>query len=231
MKELKRGEYSNDWPPEEFSVSHLDVSRDQLNKFKIMIENNAGETEIADFLKSNKGVLINGLREFKTGHHAAWVIPEQTVRPPMTKSQKGLKPDYILGGLSSDGFSWFVLELKGANEMILTESNNILYFGSVANKAICQTIEYIDYCASAQSYLRDTLKLNDFREPKGFLLIGRETEFSNNPRREKFKSAWNRFMGHKVEIRTYDSLLRWVVSVVEHKEQGPTANNGMNSGC
>lgn len=106
---------------------------------------------------------------------------------------------------------------------------NILYFGSVANKAICQTIEYIDYCASAQAYLRDTLKLKDFREPKGFILIGREIEFSNDSRREKFKSAWNRFMGHKVEVRTYDSLLRWIVGVVEDREKSPTANNGMNS--
>ena len=231
MKIIKPGEwkYPNDWPPEEFSASHLDVTRDQLNTFKSIVESNAGETEIVDFLKNNKGVFVNSLRDFKTGHNAAWIIPKQMVRPPMTESQKGLIPDYILGGLSSDGFSWFVLELKGANEKILTESNNILYFGSVANKAICQTIEYIDYCASSQAYLRDTLQLKDFREPKGFILIGREIEFSDDSRREKFKSAWNRFMGHKVEIRTYDSLLRWIGSVVEHKEQSLTANNGMNS--
>ena len=95
MKELKRCEYPNDWPPEEFSESHLDVSREQLNTFKSMIENNAGETAIVEFLKSNKGLLVNGLREFKTGNHSAWVIPKQTIRPPFTKSQKGLIPDYI----------------------------------------------------------------------------------------------------------------------------------------
>lgn len=231
MEFKKPGEwkYPNDWPPEEFSASHLDVSRDQFNTLKSMIECNAGETEIADFLINNKGALVNSLRSFNTGHHAAWVIPKQIVRPPMTESQKGLIPDYILGGLNSDGFSWFVLELKGANEKILIESNNSLYFGSVANKAICQTIEYIDYCASAQSYLRDSLKLTNFREPKGFILIGREIEFSGDSRREKFKSAWNRFMGHKIEIRTYDSLLRWIVSVLDDKEKRAAANNVINS--
>lgn len=229
FKKTGEGKYPDDWPPEEFSASHLDVSRDQFNTLKSMIESKAGETEIADFLKSNKGVLVNSLRLFNTGHHAAWVIPKQMVRPPMTGSQKGLIPDYILGGKNSDGFCWFVLELKGSNEKILTESNNSLYFGSVANRAICQTIEYIDYCASAQAYLRDSLKLTSFREPKGFILIGREIEFLSDSRREKFKSAWNRFMGHKVEIRTYDSLLREIESVVDCKIKGAAANKVINS--
>ncbi len=218
-KKPEEWQYPNHWPPEEFCSNHLDVSREQLGLLKDLVQKNAGETEIAGFLKENKSVLVNGLRSFKTGHHSAWVIPKQMVRPPMTEQQKGLIPDYILGGLSSDGFSWFVLELKGANEKILTKTNNTLYFNSVTNKAICQTIEYIDYCASAQAYLRDTLKLTDFREPKGFILIGREEEFIDDSRRMQFKSAWNRLMGDKVEIRTYDSLLRWVRSVVETKEK------------
>jgi len=64
--------------------------------------------------------------------------------------QKGLIPDYIVGGCSSGGFNWFVLELKGADRQMLTASNNYLYLSSAANKAIGQVIEYIDYCASAQ---------------------------------------------------------------------------------
>jgi hypothetical protein len=229
FKKPEEWEYPKDWPPEKFMASHLDVTRKQLDELKRLIESDAGETDIANFLISNKGVLVNSLRSFSTGHHGAWIIPKQMVRPPLIESQKGLIPDYILGGKNSDGFSWYVLELKGANEKILTESNNSLYFGSVANKAIGQIIEYIDYCASAQSYLRDSLKLSNFREPKGFILIGREKEFSGDSRREKFKSAWNRFMGHKVEIRTYDSLLRWIVSVVEDKERKAAAGNTTNA--
>jgi len=210
--------YPDDWPPEEFTVSHLEVSRAQLEHLESLVEDNAGERAIARFLKDNKSVLVNSLRIFHTGHHEAWVIPEQMVRPPLTESKKGLKPDFILGGLSSEGIKWCVLELKGADVDLLQEtSNRILSFGSCANRAICQTIEYIDYCASAQVHLRDTLKLKDFREPNGLILIGRETEFSNDSRRQQFKSAWNRLMGHKIELRTYDSLLRIVRSVVGSK--------------
>ena len=132
----------------------------------------------------------------------------------MTGVHKGLIPDYILGGRSSGGFEWFVLELKGVNHTLFIESKKLLYLSSTANKAVCQTIEYIDYCSSIQSHLRDSFKLTDFRGPKGLILLGREDEFSKSKRREALKAAWNRFMGNKIEIRTYDSMLRHVRSEV-----------------
>ncbi|MFQ5685403.1 MAG: Shedu anti-phage system protein SduA domain-containing protein [Candidatus Scalindua sp.] len=219
MKELIRNYYPDDWPPEDYKVNHLEANRKQLENLKALIGDNASETKIENFLKTNKNILANILRLLNTGNQGAWNIPKQVVRPHGPHNQKGHIPDYILGGLSSNGLEWYVLELKGANQKILKETNNILCFSSDANKAICQVIEYIDYCTEAQAYLRDTLKLKDFREPKGLILIGRETEFSNDNRREKFKSAWNRFMKHKIEIRTFDSLLREVESIVNCTEK------------
>ena len=131
-----------------------------------LLDGSAQETEIDKFLRKNPSVFVHGLREFNTAHHGAWVIPQQAIRPPMHNTQKGLIPDYILGGRSSGGFNWFVVELKGASHQMLTESNQWLFFSSVANNAIGQVVEYIDYCASAQSFLRDSLGLTDFREPK-----------------------------------------------------------------
>lgn len=219
MKKITRNYRPDDWPPEDYEVNHLKANRKQLESLKALVESNASETEIENFLKNNKNILANILRLLNTGHQGAWGIPKQVMRPHGPGNQKGHIPDYILGGHSSNGFEWYVLELKGANQKILTETSNRLYFGSDANKAICQVIEYIDYCAEVQVYLRDTFKLKDFREPKGLILIGRETEFSNDKRREKFKSAWNRFMRHKIEIRTFDSLIREVGSIVNNKEK------------
>ncbi|WLE99306.1 MAG: DUF4263 domain-containing protein [Candidatus Electrothrix communis] len=160
-------------------------------------------------LKSNPAVLVNCLKFLKSGNHGAWVIPQQQIKPSVGKSDKGHIPDYILGGNSSDGFSWFVLELKGVeHKLFKVDGNKKLYLTSVLNAAVCQTLEYIDYCAEHQSYLRDGLKLNDFREPKGLILIGKEGEVENDSRLQKAKAAWNRYLGPKIEIRTYDSLLR-----------------------
>ena len=55
-------------------------------------------------------------------------------------------------------------------------------------------------------------------EKKGLILVARESEFSGDPRREKFKSARNRLMGHRIEIIAYDAILRYVRSEVEFKE-------------
>ncbi len=214
--------YPDGWPPEEFFVSHTSVTRKQLDQFELLLENNASETELDKFLRNNPSVLANSLRPLSTGHHGVWVISQQTIRPSMSATHKGLIPDFIVGGRNSGGFSWFVMELKGADREMLNEKNNYLYFSPTANHAIGQVIEYIDYCASAQSFLRDTMHLTEFREPKGLIIIGRQSEFSKNARREKFKSAWNRFMGHKIEIRTYDAILRYVRSEVELQE-GKTA--------
>ena len=66
----------------------------------------------------------------------------------------------------------------------------------------------MDYCSSAQSYLRDTLRLNDFREPEGCLIVGRESELLEDPRKQSLKAAWNRLSGGRLQIRTYDAFIR-----------------------
>ena len=211
--------YPNDWPPEEFYADHWKITKDQASKLEELIEKNVNETQIDKFLRVNPNILVNCLSSFSTGHHGAWVIPQQQIKPSMVSKHKGLIPDYIIGGKSSDGFEWFVLEMKGISDRLFTKSGKLLYLSSVLNKAICQTMEYIDYCSSQQSYLRETLRLTDFREPKGLILIGRENEFANDERSKQLKAAWNRYLGNKIEIRSYDSMLRYVKSEIELKEK------------
>jgi len=206
--------YPDDWPPRDYFVQFNKVTPDQLGEFRKLLQNSAEETQINEFLKNNPEVLVNILDFLQTGYHGAWIVHQQIIRPPQPEVQKGLKPDMIIGGKNSDGFSWCILDLKGSNEALFTESNNNLRLSSVANKGIIQVLEYIDYCAYAQNYLRDTLKLTNFREPKGLILLGREEEFNNNIRRQDLKAAWN---GHStIKVRTYDSLLRTVERVVEN---------------
>jgi hypothetical protein len=100
------------------------------------------------------------------------------------------------------------VELKGADAPMFSQSSSKLAFSPVVNRGICQLLEYIDYCASAQAYLRDTLRLTGFREPGGFLIVGRGSEFERDLRRQQIKAAWNRRMGDAIEIRSWDGLIR-----------------------
>jgi hypothetical protein len=205
-------------PPEELFVSYSSVTRTQLEQFEFLLDNNSSGTELDKFLRDNPSVLVNSLRALKTGYDGAWVISQELIRPSVSAIENGLIPDFIVGGCNSCGFGWFVLELKGADQQVLTESDNYLHFSSTVNRAIGQVVEYLDYCASAQSFLRDSLCLTDFVGAKGLIIVGRESEFSDDPRRKKFRSAWNRLMGHRIEIITYDAILKYVRSEVEFKE-------------
>jgi len=49
--------------------------------------------------------------------------------------------------------------------------------------------------------------LPDFREPNGLIIMGTEDEFKNI-RKKKLKAAWNRLLPKRLEIRTYNWLLR-----------------------
>ena len=205
-------------PPKELFVAYSSVTRAQLEQFEFLLDKNSSETELENFLRDNPSVFVNSLKVLKTGYDGAWIISQQLIRSSMNAVEHGLIPNFIVGGCNPCCFGWFVLEFKGADQQVLTESNDCLCFSSTVNMAIGQVVEYIDYCASAQSFLRESLCLTDFREPKGLIIVGRESEFSDDPRREKFKSAWNRLMGHRIEIITYDAILRYVRSEVEFKE-------------
>ena len=204
--------WKKDWPAKEFFASQHDVSEEQYLRFKELIESRSGETDIEKFLATNKEVLSLSLFLFSTGHHATWIFLKQHIRPA-SGATGGMIPDYLMAGLSSDGFSWWVLELKGANHDAFKTQEKRVFLSPEANKGICQLMNYIDVSTRSQGYLRDELKLNGYREPKGILLIGTDQESSNEQVRE-FKGAWNR-LNPRIQIRSYSALLNIVKSKIE----------------
>jgi hypothetical protein len=209
-------DYPDGWPPKEYFVNQNNVTRKQLDEFKTLIQKDAGETEIDNFLKANLEVLSISLDFFKTGHHGAWILTQQEIKP--TTTLPGLIPDLLIGGKSSDGFQWWVLDLKGANDSIFSESGPRVHFQSKVNMGIFQVLEYMNYCAKNQAYLRDSMSLVGLREPKGLLLIGREGEMANDQRRQELKRAWNN-LSDKLQVRTYDAFLRAVETKVNWCEK------------
>ncbi len=193
------------------------VSRKQLHGFSELISKNSGEREIDRYLKENLEVLACCLKYESTGHHGTYVIPQQSIKLP-SKSNKGLKPDYLFAGDSSDGLAWFVLELKGAGERIFDERSGRLAFSNCANSGVFQLLDYIDYCTENQVFLQQTLGIKEFREPRGILLMGRSTEMEDSASRKRMKRAWNNLTSRKLQIRTYDSLLRGIDEIIRFKE-------------
>jgi len=208
LNEKWRKKIDHDWPPSENKISRREATTEQLNEFKYLIKHRAGETEIHEFLEENSVIFGFALRDYGTGHHGLWVHSKQVIQSRIkNRNVRGLIPDFIIGGENSNGHQWFVVELKGANEDIFTIKADSIYLSSIANKGLCQLIEYADACSEIQSHLRDHFRMHDFREPKGILLIGTEDEFRDK-RKQRMARALNKRFAKDVEIRTFNWLLR-----------------------
>ncbi|MBL7989866.1 MAG: DUF4263 domain-containing protein [Candidatus Kapabacteria bacterium] len=204
----KKHEYPQDFPLKEFSHNKYMATKQNLDELRILVNKKASEKELHEFIELNPHLLSFALYTYSTGHHNSWVLSKQVIRPKIQDVDWGLIPDFIVGGKSSDGFDWWVIELKGANEEIFKYDGRKVYFSDTANKATFQCLEYVDYCAEIQDHLRGTFKLKQFREPNGLILMGHESELESHELKRKMKRAWNRIHPKKLEIRTYSWLLR-----------------------
>jgi hypothetical protein len=195
-------------PLGEYKIAPTAMVESQELALRELLDQNASETDVDSFLKQNPQFLANAMNFTSFGHHASYVIPQFNIRPS-NHHQKGLRPDYVIGGRNSNGFEWYVIELKGVSDSLFVKTNNgkDIQLSSTANKGICQLLRYIDFCDENQSHMRDSLKLTNFRAPKGFLIIGKDNEFEDEDLR-KMKRAFNDMFAGRIQIRTYDALLR-----------------------
>lgn len=198
--------YPDDWPPIKYFIHESNLTMNIVEGFRVLVNKNAGERELDSYISKNPLILTAVLDFSNTGHHAAWVIPKKAIRPHVSVDHPGLIPDFLVGGKNSFGITWYVVELKGAQHKLFAKTKTNLYLHSVANKGLCQLLEYMHFCNTAQSLLRDTLKLHGFVSADAFLFIGRESE-TKNIRKKDLKSAINN-ISNNLQIRSYDALLR-----------------------
>lgn len=208
LSEEYEPDYPDSWPPEEYLLFENGITEEQVTGLQNRVESRTKETEIDSFLRNNRALLTAPLHWYSTGHHGAWVLSQQMLRPRLSTVKPGLIPDYIIGGRSSGGFHWWVVELKGPDQSLFSGGKSDIRFSSHLNRAICQTIKYIDYCDEIQSYIRDQMDLSDFRKPRGLILIGVEEELNSMRDRQKLRKSVNQVLGEHLSIRTYSSLVK-----------------------
>lgn len=214
-------DYPEDFPPKKYFIDQHWVTQQQFEEFKSLIEDGAGEREIDRFIKKNLSILSTALSFFRTGHHGSWIIPQQDIKP--STEYPGLKPDYLIGGKNSDGFSWSVIDLKGAGAPIFSTKGKRVHFSTETNKGVFQVLEYMSYCSRYQSFMRESLKLVNLTQPMGILIIGRECELLDDRRRMDLRADWNRLTNGNLHVRTYDALLRAIEQLITNKVSKKTS--------
>lgn len=191
-------------PPVEFRANPNEAKVTHIKHLIGLIEDNSSEKLIDSYLMKHKELLALLMRAYHTGHHHSWVIPKKVIKTKFYETEKGQIPDYILGGQSTSGKEWFIVELKGANVKWFNEGQGEIFFTNTINKGIHQLIEYLHYCEKYQTKFRDEYRLLDFHKPKAILIAGRRNEFENNIRKRDIKKGWEKLLGNSLEIMTYD---------------------------
>jgi len=199
-----------DYPQPEY-LDFCYLAAREVQELREMVEKSASETELDHFIRGEPNLLSSLLHFASTGHHGGKAYPQQVIRPSVRGEIKGQIPDYLVSGESSEGTSWWVLELKGPKEKIFVKTADGLKLGDTANKGLLQIHKYVEFCKEHHASLRDTLGLKDFSTPNGILIIGREAELLD-PERRTLKKALGGPLT-PIRIRTWDSLLR----SLEHK--------------
>jgi hypothetical protein len=172
------------------------------------VQTGAPEREIDAFIRAAPAILAVAMGFMHTGHHGTWVLSQQAIRPAIKGVSPGLIPDFLVGARSSDGFEWWVIELKSPAASIIAYHQRQPALSSTTNRGLCQLLTYIDFCAEYQETLRSQFRLVGLREPCGMLFVGKEAEVDGDDAKRGLKAAWNRVMGERLQIRTYSSLLR-----------------------
>ncbi|MCC6837233.1 MAG: DUF4263 domain-containing protein [Bacteroidia bacterium] len=200
------------FPPEEYKTNPNYAKAKHIKELIRLIDLKSPEAVIDSYLSEHKELLTFVMARYNTGHHNSWVIPKRVIKTKFRIEEKGLIPDYILGGQSTSGKEWFIVELKGADAKWFVERQGEIYFSDTINKGIHQLIEYLYHCDKYQSKFRDEYRLTDFHAPKAILIAGHRSEFDNNERKKAVKKTWEKLLGNRLEIITYNRLRDQLVS-------------------
>jgi hypothetical protein len=203
-----------DYPPADYKIEPYKFTAREIRKLISLIRKNSCETDIDKHLRSNLSLLAFASKFFHSGHHGTWVIPQATIKPSGFSNGPGKIPDYLFAGDSSDGVTWWVVELKSPRHRLFTENKDASVRQSAALiDGTNQLRSYIEFCERNQGYIRDVLGLRSFTSPYGILIIGRESELHANREKQRLKSLFNKD-SRVIQIRTYDAFIRHMEDIM-----------------
>lgn len=199
-------------------IKRTPLEDEVFNNLSKLVKNKVSETEMHNFLENNPQIFGHLLGLYRTAHHGFAVYSKQEIIPYIKEQNKGLIPDFIIGGENSDGWQWWVIEIKSPKDSIFIDRGS-LHFSDIANKGICQLLEYVSVSDKIQGHLRDHFGFKDFNNPKGILLIGTEDDFKDK-RKQNIKKAFNDLMSKRFEIKTFSWLVREIETIKNYHSTG-----------
>jgi hypothetical protein len=201
----------------ELSVPYHQVTVDQVNRFKRLLETNPKERFIQAFLDENKEIVGAYL-----GAHAVYVA---------SKPRFGThyEADFAVAECNSAGTFWYLIELEQAGAKPFKKNGRPTAPLTHAIEQIKEWRRFIesnlDYCR--RSRRKNGLGLEDISpRSSGVIIMGRDEHYSDEP------DQWRKKLieDEHIYLRSYDGFIKWPSELANRNANQPPVKTVMIDG-
>jgi len=198
---------------EEFDIKGREVTKQEVEQFRAVIEHARGKKDIQRFLWEHPHILAWRL----DGENGRWCIPEKGVGSEYA-------PDFLLAELGQIGLEWRGLELQSPHAKLFRKDGNP---SAALNDAVRRVVDWRTWLRNNIDYARrpsenDGLNLIDISvDIPYYIFIGRQRDLNDNNRNRRRQMSKEL----KVQIHTYD----WLIKTVEDEQKNSNKNRRYRS--
>jgi hypothetical protein len=118
--------------------------------------------------------------------------------------ERGLIPDFLAVASNSDGYTWWVIELKRADEHFVNSRGDALT--TMGNKALLQCAAYLDQLDNYVDMVRSLMGVPQLGSPKGAVLLIGDSRNENEDQKTS-RRRFNNALGHRMHVMSYSRIL------------------------
>ncbi|GEM_PF-2492733 len=154
-----------------------------------------------------------------TGHHGIWIFPKRVIQVNQPNGKPGLIPDFLVVARNSDGYTWWIVELKRADQLFANRQGDALT--PMANKALIQCASYLDHFNNYIDMIRSLIGLPDLGRPKGALLLIGDAR-NENDMQSAVRKNFNSALSDRLQVYSYSRMVAGLMSDLGWRRRSQT---------
>lgn len=148
-----------------------------------------------------------------TGHHGIWLFPKQQIAMHQPNGLPGKIPDFLAVARNSDGYTWWIIELKRADVQFANLRADAL--SPAANKALVQCTSYLNQFDRYVDAVRSMTGIKEIIRPKSVLLLIGDSRHEM-PNQTAMRRNVNESLSERLHVISYDRIKRHLQSDLRH---------------
>ncbi len=151
-----------------------------------------------------------------TGHHGIWLFPKQQIALHQPNGSPGKIPDFLAVAANSDGYTWWIIELKRADVQFANVKADA--FSPTANKALVQCTSYLNQFDRYVDTVRSMTGVKEIVRPKSVLLLIGDSRHET-PGQTSMRGNVNESLSNRLQVVSYDRIRRHLQSDLGYRRR------------